>query len=110
MQVPSVPALSDTPGWLAALRSPAATLTAFAVAARLIVVPALMTLLRRDLKPELTKLADHEQRIPALERRVDESESDLRDLKKMPETLARIEEQLKTLLHDRRAAQRGATA
>lgn len=96
-----VPPLVDQPGWLTALRSPAATLTAFAVAGRLVLIPAVTTLLRRDLKPELSQLADHERRIPAVERDVKELRHDVDRFAGMSEQLARIEEQLRTLLKDR---------
>ena len=95
-----VPTLSDPPGaawWLAVLRSPAALIVAFGATARWIVIPALTTLLRRDLKPELARLADHAERIPAVERDVKELQHDVSRFAEVPAILARIEENLRQL-------------
>ncbi len=98
------PLTSATPMWLQALYSPAAVLAAVAFLFRFVLVPALLKLMRQDLAPELARIEQHNQDIPRIDGRVGTVEDTLSGLSGIPVSLARIEEQLKTLLKDRKHA------
>jgi hypothetical protein len=77
--------------WLELLHSPAAWLAGVSLFFRLVLWPAIRTLLRQDLKPELEQVS----KIPVLEERVGRVEEAIASV---PKQLARIE----ALLEDRR--------
>lgn len=91
--------------WLSILREPAVLILAITVLFRLVLVPAILRLVRADLKPELDTVDKLRLEVPAVKAQVDVHANALERLADVPEGIARIEEQLRTLLKDRRHGQ-----
>lgn len=84
--------------WIDLSRSPAVILGAIAVLVRWVIAPAVSTYNRRELAPELAQLAQVKDHSAATAGRVDNLERIVESLEGVPEAVARVEEQLKTLL------------
>ena len=84
------------------VRSPATVLASIALLVRWVIAPAVATFNRRDLRPELEQLALVAAAHPRLDERLQRLERALELLAEMPESIARLEEQVRTALKIRR--------